>query len=134
MRKEALSDIASLILRIGLAFVFLYFGIDKLVNLQTNASLITSLGISNSIFFTIAYGLAELLIGSFLLLGLFSRLIAIIASMMLLLVIVLFWFKLHIFIPKNIGLLAAMIFLALNGGGRIGLDKFIRFRRVWEHL
>ncbi|MBU2497174.1 MAG: DoxX family protein [Nanoarchaeota archaeon] len=134
MRKGALSDIASLILRVGLAFVFLYFGIDKLVNLQANAVLVSSLGITNPIYFTIFYGLAELLVGSFLLLGLFSRLVAIVASAMILIVIIMFWIKLQTFIAKDVGLLAAMILLALNGGGRIGLDKFIRFRRAWEHL
>ena len=134
MRKEALSDFASFILRIGLAFVFFYFGLDKFIHLQTNVAIINSFGMSKAFLLTIFYGVAEILVGTFLFLGLFVRLTAVFASVMLAGILLLFWFKLHIFIPRNIGLLATTLFLALNGGGRISLDKFIRFRRIHEHL
>jgi len=134
MRKEALSDFASFILRIGLAFVFFYFGLDKFIHLQTNIAIINSFGMSNAFLLTIFYGVAEILVGTFLFLGLFVRLTAVFASVMLAGILLLFWFKLHIFIPRDIGLLATTLFLALNGGGRISLDKFIRFRRIHEHL
>ncbi len=134
MRKEALSDFASFILRIGLAFVFFYFGLDKFIHLQTNVAIINSFGMSNAFLLTIFYGVAEILVGTFLFLGLFVRLTAVFASVMLAGILLLFWFKLHIFIPRDIGLLATTLFLALNGGGRISLDKFIRFRRIHEHL
>jgi len=134
MRKEALSDFASLILRIGIAFVFFYFGLDKFIHMQANINIIDSLGIPNALLCTIFLGILYILIGAGFLIGLFVRLIAIIASIVFVLTIILFWFKLHIFIPRDIGMLAALLFLVLNGGGRISLDKFVRFRRIWEHI
>lgn len=134
MRKEALSDLASLVLRIGIAFVFFYFGLDKFINLQANMAIVNAIGMSNAFFLTIFYGIVEILVGFALLIGLFVRLTAVIASVMLAAIILLFWLKLHIFVPRDIGLLATLLFLVLNGGGRISLDKFIRFRRIHEHI
>ena len=128
MAKDTLSDVAVLILRIGLASVFIYFAIDKFANIQANASIISSIGVSlNPVFVTISYGILEILIGTFLLIGLFTRITAGIGAVMLLSTIFTFWLKLQTFLPRDIGLLGAAIFLLINGGGNIGLDRYVRF-------
>lgn len=133
MKKEALSDIAVLVLRIGLAIVFVYFGVDKFLNLQGNAEIISSIGVPiNAIFFTIFYGIVEVVVGSFLILGLFTRITAGVAAAMLTVTLLSFWIKLSIFIPRDVGLLAIAVFLMLNSGGRIGLDKYIRVKGIFE--
>ncbi len=133
MKKEALSDIAILVLRIGLALVFFYFGVDKFINLQGNAAVASSLGVPiNTIFFTIFYGVIEVVVGAFLMLGLFSRITAAVGAGMLISTLLAFWFKMQIFLPRDVGLLGAAIFLLINGGGRIGLDRYIRVKGVFE--
>ena len=134
MKKEALSDIGVLFLRFGLAFVFFYFGLDKFIHMQANASTIASLGFApfNPTFFTIFQGILEIMIGTFLVLGLFTRIAAGAASFILTAIILVFWFKQHIFLERDVGLLAMALFLLLNGGGRLGLDRYVRVRGMLE--
>ena len=134
MKKEALSDFGALILRIGLAFVFFYFGIDKFIHLEANAAIIRSFAFVpvNATIFTIFNGVLEVMVGTFLVLGLFSRITAGIASVMLTSIILVFWFKQHIFLQRDIGLLAIALFLLLNGGGRFGFDRYVRVKGIME--
>ncbi len=134
MKKEALSDVGVLILRVGLGFVFLYFGIDKFLHLEANAALVKSFGFIpiNATFFTIFYGVLELIIGAFLFLGLFTRIAAGLATFMLASIILTFWFNQHTFLVRDVGLLSIALFLLLNGGGRLGFDRYVRVRGLME--
>lgn len=133
MKKEQLSDIAVLVLRIGLGAVFLYFGINTLIHLQASAEVITALGISiNPVFLIILYSILKVVIGAFFIIGLFTRITGFVATVMLAVTMILFWGKLQIFVPRDMGIIAAAIFLIINGGGRIGLDSYVRVRKVFE--
>ena len=72
------------------------------------------------------------MIGTFLVLGLFTRIAAGAASFILTAIILVFWFKQHIFLQRDVGLLAMALFLLLNGGGRLGLDRYVRVRGMLE--
>lgn len=133
MKNRLISDISYLLLRLGLGFVFLYFGSDKLINLEGNAAIISSIATSlipfNAKIFTILYGIVEILVGSALILGFFVKIVASLATIMISLTLLIFWLKMNIFLPRDIALITISIFLIINGGGRLNLDKFIRWKK-----
>lgn len=129
---------AALALRLGLAFVFLYFGVDKFFHPQAwfvwvpswmlNA---TPENLQNP--FMYAQGAAETLLGLGLLLGVWLRTVTILSGLLLL------WIVLLLNIPKitdvgvrDVGLLAAIVALyslspprerAKGEGGKRPVDK-----------
>ena len=131
MKKEFI-DLSSFILRIGLAIIFLYFGLDKFINLEANINVIKTFSFIpiNIKVFTISYGLVEILIASFLILGLFTKIIAIIASLMILTIFLAFWFLLNDLIIRDIGLLTAAISLAITGSDFLSIDRIIKNTRI----
>ncbi len=131
MKKEFIG-ISTFILRIGLAIVFLYFGLDKFINLEANINIIKSIGFIpiNIKFFTIFFSVIEILVASFLILGLFTRITAIVASLMILTIFLTFWFLFNDLIIRDIGLLAAAVSLAITGSDVISIDKIIKNTRI----
>ena len=130
--KKDFRDISSFILRIGLAIVFLYFGLDKFINLEANINIIRSFSFIpiDIKFFTVFYGVIEILVASFLILGLFTRITAIIASLMILTIFLMFWILFNDLIIRDIGLLAIAISLAITGSEIWSIDRIIKNSRI----
>lgn len=113
---------SNLFLRLGLAFVFLWFGIDKLINPEywINAwiplwfqGILTSFGVSNLNFIHIN-GIFEIIIGLGFLFNLFVKLFAFLTILFFLFVI--FSFGLNEVVVRDVGLIgAALALLFWNG-------------------
>lgn len=74
--------------------------------------------------FLLSQGILEALIGGFLICGLFTRIVAAIASILIFLIIVSIGFN-EIAI-RDIGLLGACIALILLGSGELSVDHYLR--------
>ncbi len=125
MDKQGLS---TFILRLGLGFVFSWFGLDKLLNPQNWQGYITP-ALAKLIFidmslFILLLGILELVIGLMLLLGLFTRLVASVAAVQLLVIIISLWF--NEITVRDIGLFSIAVSLILNSSNYLALDKLIK--------
>ena len=113
---------SNLFLRLGLAFVFLWFGIDKFINPEywINAwiplwfqGILASFGISN-LNFIYTNGIFEIILGLGFLFNLFVKLFAFLTILFLLFVA--FSFGLNEVIVRDVGLIgAALALLFWNG-------------------
>ena len=119
------------VIRIGLAIVFLLFGIDKFINPELwfgyvpNFILqLTPLSLNLFIFLL---GILEAIIGLFLLLGFLTRITAIIAAILLLGVI--FTVGYNEITVRDIGLLAMAISLIITKDNILSLDSLIKKRK-----
>lgn len=114
------------IIRLGLSFVFLWFGIDKFIQPMFWASwmpkiLIDAIPFSKIIFIYIL-GLGELILGVLLLIGLFTRLIALFVAIHLCGVIISIGF--NDIAVRDFGLLLSAIALAINKIHYFSLDSY----------
>lgn len=121
--------IALLVLRLGLGVVFLFFGIGKLQNdawAQTIRNMDFFLKIPWSVNLSVIFiGIAEIATGSALIIGFFSRFFAYLAALQLAAILILLQFQ----ELRDIGLIAAAIYLALAKEETWGIDWFRQQRR-----
>lgn len=123
-------DIALLILRAGLAVVFLLFGYQKLSNpAQTSAEiqLILNLGISAVAAINFYLGLTEIIVALALLIGIRARFFGGVAALLTASFLASFLLKFGISINpdlyRDVGLTAIGLALAILGAGRWSWDK-----------
>lgn len=120
------NKIAFLILRIGLGVVFLIFGIGKFQHdywartIET-MDLFMRLPWSSSIS-VIIIGILEVLTGACLILGLFTRIVSALAALQLSVILFLLGFQ----EVRDIGLLAAAVFMSLTKDNSCGIDWFVK--------
>lgn len=115
-------EFASTILRVSLGIVFLIFGIGKFQD-DIWAQTIKSMeifqklpwGVSVSV---IIIGISEVVTGVFLILGIFTRIFSMIASLQLLTILMLLQFQ----EVRDIGLLGAAVYMALIKNESYGLN------------
>lgn len=116
---------SSLILRLGLAFVFIMFGIDKFIVPQNwtgyVAPFIENMLPFSLITFMYILGVIEIILGTLLLLGLFTQWTAVIITLMMLSINLTIGFN-DVTI-RDIGLMAASLALALRPSSPFSLDK-----------
>lgn len=134
MLKEKYNCFINDLPRYGLAMVFLWFGIDKFVlhefyiNWLTATErvkiLLPTQDLSLSIY---SIGIAELILGAFLFLGLKIRLIGIVVSVWLILIISTAQYPSSF--PQDLGLLGIAIVLILSNAtwANAHIDKFLRY-------
>lgn len=119
-----LEDYSSVLLRIGLGSVFLYFGIyEKLFRPDITRSVIENLNITIPIsigLFIFLFGLLELVVGSFLVLGLYTRVTAIVAALMIFGIILQMG---YLNVPRDPALLAMALSLVITGSNRFSIDR-----------
>ncbi len=114
-----------LILRSSLGFVFLYFGIGKFSGdlwAQTMASMEFFRGLPWSVAVSVkSVGALEVLTGSFLILGVWTRAAALIAAVQLSGILILLDFQ----EVRDIGLLGMSMYLIVAGDETWGLNRFL---------
>ncbi len=124
-------DWAPLIIRVGLAVVFLLFGFQKLSNpAQTTAEiqlLMDFLNLAAAAAINFYLGLTELVVALGLLLGVRTRAFGVLAALLLFLFLVSFLWKLGVSINpdlyRDVGLIGASIALVFLGGGKWSWDS-----------
>lgn len=123
-------DWALLVLRIGLAAVFLLFGYQKLSNpLQTAAEiqLVLSLGIGSAAAVNFYLGLLEVIVGLALATGIRTKLFGAVAALLTVSFLASFLVKFGLSINpdlyRDVGLTAIGIALAILGAGRYSWDE-----------
>lgn len=131
LKNENAALLASLILRIGLAVVFLLFGLQKLYSSsQTTAEvqLLLDWSIANSAALNYYLGLTEIILALLFLIGFKIRIASLIASFLLVLFFSSFLAKYGLSINpqiyRDVGLLGASLALFFLGSGRWGLDIY----------
>lgn len=127
--EKNLARFAPLIIRIGLAIVFLLFGLQKLSNpSQTTAEiqLLLNWKLSNATALNYYLGLTEIILAVAFLIGFKIRIVTVIASSLLILFLSSFLAKYGLSINpdlyRDIGLLGAAIALFLLGAGPWSAD------------
>lgn len=122
-------DIALLVLRVGLAIVFLLFGYHKLANpSQTTAEIQLMLNLGLGAVSAINYymGLTEVIVALGLIFGVKTRLAGLVAALMTTSILVSFFVKFGVSINpdlyRDVGLTAIGIAIAILGGGKYSLD------------
>ena len=105
-----------LILRLGLGFVFIWFGIDKLINpinwLGYIPPKVAQLIFINLDSFIFLLGIVELILGTLLIIGLYTRIVAFIMAIHLALVVASLGF--NEIAARDIGLLSIALYLSLT--------------------
>src|SRR5574341_1021536 len=109
-------EYSSILLRLGLGSTFLYFGIyEKLLRPELTRAVLENLNINIpipiSIFITL-FGILEVVIGSALILGFYTRIAAIIAALMIGTIIMQLGF---LSVPRDPALFAIALSLVLTG-------------------
>ncbi|MDP4012988.1 MAG: DoxX family protein [Candidatus Nanoarchaeia archaeon] len=127
-----LEDYTSVLLRFGLGSVFLYFGIyEKLYKPDITMQIIENLNINIPIplgLFIFLFGILELVIGSFLVLGLYTRITSIVASLMILGIILQFG---YLNVPRDPALLAMALSLIITGSKKLSIDRMLDKRKTF---
>ena len=116
-----------LALRIGLGIVFLWFGIDKIVNPMNWAGWVPEgvrsiIPLEDEVHMAIQ-GVVEAALGALMVLGLFTKVVGAISAAILLAIIIAI--GLNDIAGRDIGLLGGALALALGGGGELSLDNLI---------
>ena len=114
---------ASLILRIGLGLVLLYFGINQLIDPSKWTTLLPSFLGEGFIIFN---GIFEIVLATFLILGLFTRVAALIFALHLILIMTQLGYGDSM--ARDLGLFFSTIALAFLGSDYLSLDA-LRKRR-----
>ena len=121
---------APLLIRLGLAAVFILFGFDKLVHPETwivfyppRVHQVVPLPPYEFLKFQ---GIAEILLGTALGLGFMTRISAFLAACILGLIIFFLW--LDPLAIRDIGLFCASLALVISGGGNWSLDRLFKHR------
>jgi uncharacterized membrane protein YphA (DoxX/SURF4 family) len=122
--------IAFTVLRVSLGAVFLVFGIGKFQDdiwAQTIKSMEIFQGLPWDVGITVfIIGISEAVTGAFLILGIFTRIFAAIASLQLVVILILLQFQ----EIRDIGLLGAAIYMALAKNESYGLKEIMNMARV----
>ena len=130
MKKEIFRDLPILLIRLGLGFVFFWFGIDKFVHPGLWIGWIPHRVLSLvPIFpgiFIFLLGIIETVLGSLLLLGIFVRFVAFVSALHLLAII--FSLGFNDIVVRDIGLLTMAVALVIEKKHPLCLDRFIRKR------
>jgi len=133
-----LMDIGILILRVGISFGFIWAGIGKVSDPVIFGQMLQSMvGIDPmmSTNMAIIIGTAELISGTLIFVGLFTRFAAIFQIIILIGAMVMFGFDFTQgpAIWKDPSMLGLTIMLALSGSGKIGIDHIIakKFNRSY---
>ncbi|MCK5215992.1 MAG: DoxX family protein [Candidatus Omnitrophica bacterium] len=117
--------IAFTILRVGLGVVFLIFGIGKFQDdiwAQTIRSMEVFQGLPWDVGITVfLVGVSEVVAGTFLILGVFTRIFSAIASLQLLVILFLLQFQ----EIRDFGLLGAAIYMALVKDESFGFNRIL---------
>ena len=123
-------DIALLILRAGLAIVFLLFGYQKLSNpSQTSAEiqLLLNLGIGAVAAINFYLGLTEIIVALALLIGIYARFFGVVAALLTAAFLTSFLLKFGLSINpdlyRDVGLTAIGLALVLLGSGKYSWPK-----------
>ncbi|GIW67014.1 MAG: hypothetical protein KatS3mg095_0912 [Candidatus Parcubacteria bacterium] len=132
-----MEDYGKLILRIGLGIVFLYFGVSQLISPQRWIDLIPEVKFiyMNDIFkqkIILMNGVFDCLIGLCFILGIFIKLISLLATLHL---ISIFIFSLG-FTPsgfRDLGLALASLSLFFLGDGKFNLKKILNVKNKREN-
>jgi len=132
---EKISAISSLVIRIGIAFGFLWAGFGKASNPEgfgQTLSQMVGLDPSMATNMALMIGSAELLSGVLVLIGLLTRPAAIFQIIILIGAMVMFGFDFTAgpAIWKDPALLGVAIMLLLYGSGKFGLDHLITKKKV----
>lgn len=126
-----MSRYALLSLRIGLGLVFVLFAIDKIMNPGGRIGEIMNIWYLTPLFggsfdaartFAFFLGIGELLMGLGMVIGFFTRTVALGGSIFLFLILVAYWGVPDI-VYRDVGLLGASIALFLAGPGDKSLDS-----------
>ena len=115
-----------LILRIGLASVLLWFGINQLIEPAAWSGLVNEFleNIIPAITLVRINGVAEIVMAVFLILGLFTRIVAVIHALHLLIIISALGY--NDIAVRDFGLMVGAIALAFSGGGYLSLDEKLK--------
>ncbi len=119
---------STLILRLGVGFVFLFFGIDKFIHPETwigwvSPRLFYYFPFSQEVFIYLDGGV-EAVVGIMLVLGFYTRIFALIAS--LLLIGILVTVGITDITARDVAILAGAISLMITGSDKMSVDgKFI---------
>ena len=114
---------APLILRIGLALVLIWFGINQLIEPAAWSGLVNGFlaNLISPITLVMINGVAEIVMAIFLILGLFTRIVAVIHALHLLVIISALGY--NDIAVRDFGLMVGAIALAFSGGGYLSLDE-----------
>lgn len=123
MNIKKFSNYSPNILRIGISLVFLWFGINQVLDPSyfTNYLPDFILNFSNPVNFVIFNGIFEVIFGILLLLGLFTRLVSIILTLHLLGII--FSLGYNEISVRDFGLMISSFVIFLNGKDSWCLDR-----------
>lgn len=128
---------APLPLRFGLAIVFVFFGIQKLIEpgqATLEIQLILNLDIADAAAMNFYFGLFEIIVAAALFLGLKVRIAAFVSAVLVLMFFASFLAKFQLSINPNLyrdlGLVGASIALFLLGPGPLSLDSWILKRQL----
>jgi len=118
-------DYSTVIIRIGLALVLLWFGIDEIVNPEKwfgyfPQSLISLINIDLSTFFIIN-GVFEIIVGILFLVGFKTRIVAVISALHLLSITIAIGYN-DIGV-RDFGLTLMAVSLIFSGAGKLSLDN-----------
>jgi uncharacterized membrane protein YphA (DoxX/SURF4 family) len=125
-------DAALLITRIIIGVIFVAHGINKFqIGINTVSGFFASLGIPASTFFAWLIPLLEIIGGLALILGLFSRIFALVLSIIMLVALVKVKFSIGLIAPPaqpgvgmelDLALLAGLLSIFLQGSGKFSID------------
>jgi len=117
---ERYKGYAPLLVRVGLGLVFLFFGVDKIQRPEVWVGWIPPFlrGIDN---FLLINGIIEIAFGVLLIIGLFTRYVALIVSVFLMGILVVF--SIDNITGRDIGLLFSAVSLILTGPGSPSIDE-----------
>jgi uncharacterized membrane protein YphA (DoxX/SURF4 family) len=125
---EKSKQYAPLILRIGLALVFLWFGVNQIIDpiswvgyIPSFITTLTGMTAGSIVFYN---ALFEIIAGTMLLLGLFTRVVALVLFLHLL--DIAFTVGLDSIGIRDLGLAVATFVIFLNGMDWLTLDQYIR--------
>ena len=128
MKIEMFKEAPILLIRLGLGFVFFWFGIDKFIHPALWIGWIPQYVLSLiPIFpgiFIFLLGVIETILGALLLLGVIVRLVALISAIHLLAII--FSLGFNDIVVRDIGLLAMALSLAVQKKHIFCLDNYLR--------
>ncbi len=123
-------EYSSLLLRLGLGSTFLYFGIyEKLLKPEITKAIFENLNVTIPIplgLFITLFGILEVIIGSALILGFYTRIAAIIAALMIGTIIMQLGF---LAVPRDPALFAIALSLIMTGSTILSLDRYFARKR-----
>lgn len=131
---ERRDNLASLVIRLGLAALFLFTGISKILNFASTKSLVENSGLSFLTFWAVLLIITEISLGALFLFGLFTRITGFFGVVLLIIILIMYNSK-NINNPaeivdvfKNLIIMFSSLSLVFSGPGKYSLD----YALVWE--